>query len=163
MNQVSVVDRNIELYDRFGACMGELGRTWRTRMDRRLKRRGLSYVQWSVLRSLSCDGDGRVQKDLAHAVGIDGPGLVGVLDRLVGRNLVERREAQHDRRFKTVHLTDQARDLLTVCDDDLHLLRVEMLKDMDPAEIEGAIELLTKILASMSPEGVAKVATGGRR
>ena len=96
------------LQDRFGEMVGELARLWRVEMNRRLQPHGLSVGQWLALRALARKGDGTVQKELAEAIGIEGSTLVGLLDRLSKAGLVERREAAHDRRFKSVHLSAEA-------------------------------------------------------
>ncbi len=140
MDQI-VADPASETLDEFGVKLGEMGRLWRTQMHRRLKSVGLGYMQWSALRYLAQVGDGCVQKDLAVALGIEGPTMVGVLDRLVAMDLVKRREAQHDRRFKTVHLAPTAHDLLDRAENELRGLRAEMLRDVPEADIKTCIRV----------------------
>ena len=96
------------LSDRLGEMVGEVARLWRVEMNRRLQPHGLSVGQWLALRALARKGDGTVQKELAEAIGIEGSTLVGLLDRLARAGLVERREAAHDRRFKSLHLSAEA-------------------------------------------------------
>lgn len=131
--------------DDFGHKFGDMGRLWRTEMHRRLKAVGLSFVQWSALRYLAQDGDAMVQKDLALAVGIEGPTMVGVLDRMVAMGLVERREASHDRRFKTVHLTAKAETLLGRAEAELRVLRQDMLQGIAEADLRTAIRVFDTI------------------
>lgn len=131
--------------DDFGHKFGDIGRLWRTEMHRRLKAVGLSFVQWSALRYLAQDGDAMVQKDLAAAVGVEGPTMVGLLDRLVAMGLVERREAAHDRRFKTVHLTPKAAKLLGRAEAELQVLRQDMLQGISEADLRTAIRVFDAI------------------
>ena len=100
------------LHDRFGERLGEVARLWRVQMNRRLQSHGLSVAQWLVLRALARKGDGTVQRDLAEAIGVEGSTLVGLLDRLAKAGLIERREAAHDRRYKSVYLSAAAQDLI---------------------------------------------------
>jgi MarR family transcriptional regulator for hemolysin len=51
------------------------------------------------------------QKDLAAALGIEGPSLVRLLDGLERRGLIERREDGADRRARGIHLTHDGREL----------------------------------------------------
>ena len=75
-----------------------MARAWRGQVERELKPLGLTFVQWSTLTQISMSEGDLVQKDLALRVGIDSPTMVGVLDRLVKGELVERRTSSHDRR-----------------------------------------------------------------
>jgi DNA-binding MarR family transcriptional regulator len=45
--------------------------------------------------------------ELATALGCDNSNVTGIIDRLEDRGLVERRSAEHDRRLKMVHVTDE--------------------------------------------------------
>jgi MarR family transcriptional regulator, transcriptional regulator for hemolysin len=56
-------------------------------------------------------GRGVRQKELAAALGIEGPSLVRLLDDLERRGLIERREAEADRRARGIYLTAPGREL----------------------------------------------------
>ncbi|HEX8207170.1 MAG TPA: MarR family transcriptional regulator [Solirubrobacteraceae bacterium] len=49
--------------------------------------------------------------ELAGALRCDNSNVTGIADRLEARGLVERRAAEHDRRLKMLHLTDQGAEL----------------------------------------------------
>ena len=51
------------------------------------------------------------QKELATALGIEGPSLVRLLDNLERRGLIERREDESDRRARGIYLTPAGHDL----------------------------------------------------
>ncbi len=131
--------------DRFWEKLGEMGRMWRTQINRRLKPLGVSHIQWVTLRYLQVEGDGVVQKDLAAAVGVEGPAMVGVLDRLVARGHVERRQAVHDRRAKTVHLTTGGRAILERAEAELGDLRERMLEGFAAAELETCVRVFERM------------------
>jgi len=78
---------------------------------------------------------GKTQKELAILLGIEGPTLVGLLDRLAHDGWIERREADYDRRAKTVHLRPKARELLRDINEVAASLRQELLSDMTFEEI----------------------------
>ena len=102
----------IARHDSMSRTLANFGRLLRVELNRQMQAHGLSFPQWQVLRTLAEKGDGVVQKELAEALGIEGATLVGLLDRLARGGWIERREAAHDRRFKTVHLTPGAHDRL---------------------------------------------------
>ena len=134
----TVVETTATALDTFAVRLANFGRMMRTQLDRRLRKFGISYVQWSTIRHLTQEGDGIVQKQLAGAVGIEGPTMVGVLDRLVGAGLVERREAEHDRRYKTVHLTARGRALMDEAELELAEFRRDLLQGLPESDLEVA-------------------------
>ena len=80
------------LRDLFGLELGLLARWWRSKLDERLRPLGLSQARWTALWHLARGGDGLTQKQLARAVGVEGPSMVRVLDALERDGLVERRQ-----------------------------------------------------------------------
>lgn len=78
--------------------------------DRRFAEAGASLVTWIVLRhALQAQPPGFSQSELAAALGIGGPALVGHLDRLEAEGLVARRRDHHDRRVTRVTITPAGR------------------------------------------------------
>ena len=121
--------------ENFGVQLVETSRVWRNKLDQRLKPLGLSQAKWIVLLHLA-KGDDITQKELAQRVGIEGPTLVGLLDRLSSDGLIERRESPTDRRSKTVHLTAKAHDITQQITAVVRELRNDLFKGFDMAELE---------------------------
>lgn len=69
---------------------------------------GFSMYQYSVL-ALLAEGDSATQRSIASVLGVDGSQLVGVLDDLEDRDLIERRRDPDDRRRHTVSLTPEGK------------------------------------------------------
>ncbi len=135
----------------FAVSLGDVARLWRGQIDRRLRPRGLSFMQWLTLSQLSRAGAAVVQKDLAALVSIEGPTMVGILDRLVQSELVERRVSPLDRRANTVHLTMSGHDKLDEVEGELRALREEMLADLSGADLESGIRVLNHIAERAKP------------
>ena len=133
------------LRQNFGYHIGEVARLWRGQIDGHVRPLGLSFMQWVTLLQLSRADDDVVQKDLAQAVGIEGPTMVGVLDRLVKAGLVERRVAAHDRRANTVHLTGDGHAILRAAGEEIGTLRDELLEGLSDAELRTAIAVLAHV------------------
>lgn len=74
---------------------------------------GVTERQWRVLRLL-WDADGQPLLTLAEGALIPAPSLVGVIDRLEARGLVQRRRSEQDRRVVQVWLTPVGFDLKAV-------------------------------------------------
>ncbi len=131
--------------EQLGAALAEAARAWRARLDERLRPLGLSQARWIILLQLSRHGDGVAQKVLADRVGIEGPTLVRLLDRMTEDGWLERRESETDRRCKTVHLTDKARDVIEEIRKVATALRSELLAGTTPDELETMLRILQQI------------------
>ncbi len=140
-----------DVRDAFSAGLRDVGRLLRGEIDRRLRPLGLSYLQWATLTYLARAGDGVVQKDLAASLGIDGPSMVGILDRLVKAGLVERREVPADRRFKAVYLTDAAAAVLAQGEAETRALHRSILAGVPREDIETCIHVFRRVAAWAEP------------
>lgn len=144
---------------RFGIQLVGLARRWRRALDQRLAAIGLSDASWAPLVHLAELGDGRCQKELAAAVGIDESTLVRLLDLLAERGLVERHPSPRDRRLKLLHLTPQGS--AAVADIRTKLARIEdqLLEDLSDAEIDRAMIAFARIDARIHAAQAAPVST----
>jgi len=138
-----------------GFAIGEAARIWRTKLDERLRPLGLSQSRWMVLLNLDKRGDGVVQKALAEWMGIEGPTLVRILDRMTEDGWIERRESTRDRRAKTVHLTPQSHSIIERINKIAAQLRGEMLLDIDAADMDTCLRVLLQIKHWAEPESPA--------
>lgn len=126
-------------------ALGEVSRCWRAKLDERLRPLGLSQSRWMVLLHLSKRGDGVVQKALAEWMGIEGPTLVRILDRMTEDGWIERRESPTDRRAKTVHLTQHSRSVIQKINAVATQLRSELLAGIPRGELETCMRVLQQI------------------
>lgn len=120
---------------RFGIHLVGLARRWRRALDQRLAVIGLTDATWAPLVHLAELGDGRCQKELAAAVGIDESTLVRLLDLLVERGLVERQPSPRDRRLKLVHLTPAGHTAVRDIRAKLARIEDQLLEDLSDPEI----------------------------
>ncbi len=133
------------VWEQLGPLLGETARLWRARLDERLRPLGLSQARWLVLLQLARRGDGVMQKELAQWVGIEGPTLVRLLDRMSEDGWIQRRDFPHDRRAKTVHLTDKAHGVIGQINAVAAELRRELLDGVDPADIPTCLRVLQQV------------------
>jgi MarR family transcriptional regulator for hemolysin len=134
-----------KLTENLGILLAGTARAWRTRLDQRLKPLGLSQAKWRVLWHLSKSGDGVVQRELAESLGVEGPTVVRLLDRMTEDGWIERRDSTHDRRSKTVHLTEKAQCVTKQIESIALRLRGELLADIPREELVQCMEVLQKI------------------
>ncbi len=99
------------LTDRAGFLLSELGYYGADRFAERLRPLGLRPRHFGLLTHLA-HADGRSQQQLADAMGIHRNQMVGLVDDLETRGLVERRCHPCDRRAHALFLTPKARKLL---------------------------------------------------
>ena len=89
------------------------------------------------------------QGALAEALGVEGPSLVRVLDQLVAAGLMERREDAHDRRAKTLHLTDAGHALRAQVEDVLVELRRRLFQGVSEADLQACLRVFDALKVSL--------------
>src|SRR5689334_25036268 len=94
----------------FGYRVSRISRRLRQAVDAELQVFGLTEATWRPLAYVGRLGGGVRQKELATALGIEGPSLVRLLDSLERRGLIERREDEYDRRARGIYLTPAGHD-----------------------------------------------------
>lgn len=129
----------------FGIHLFRAAHLWRREANKVLAESGFSSSVISPLMLLNELGDGMRQRDLAEEMGVEGPSLVRLLDSLEAAKLVERREAPDDRRAKTLHLTDEGRDMLVRVNTALNDVRRRLLEGASGPEIAGAMRAMAAI------------------
>lgn len=133
--------------DELGLVLFGTARAWRTKLDRRLRPLGLTQGKWRTLVQLSLGGDKLTQKEIAERMGIEGPTLAGLLDRLQQDGWIERRSSADDRRCKTVHLQRRSKAVLDKIFNAAHDLRHELIEDIPQRDLEICVRVLGQIRA----------------
>ena len=131
--------------DRFALVLAETARTWRNKLDQRLKPLGLSQAKWRVLLYLAKDGDGLMQRELAERLSVEGPTVVRLLDRMTTDGWIQRRESPSDRRVKTVHMTAKARRTVERIETIAGQLRAELFADIPRTELLACLDVLKRL------------------
>lgn len=131
--------------ERLGVAIGDCARIWRLRANERLKPLGLSQSTWLALWHLSTCADGLRQNELADRLGIEGPTLVRLLDRLEKEGLVLRAMEAEDRRQRRINLTPAAAPLLAKVRASVAELRGEIFAGLPDADIEAALAVLSSL------------------
>lgn len=116
----------------------------------RLMTEGLAHVDarkwhYAVLASLQEHGPGS-QATLSRRTGIYRSDMVGVLNELAERGLVERAPDPGDRRRNVITITAAGRRHLRRLDTVLDDLHEELLAPLLPAERDQLVRLLTRLL-----------------
>lgn len=131
----------------FGYQLAFAARRWRRELDEALGGFGLTDASWRPLVHLGRLGEGARQNDLARSLGIEGPSLVRLLDRLAAAGFLERREDPSDRRAKTLHLTDDGRRLVARLRAVVSDACVDLLEDIDEQDFAACMRVFDRISA----------------
>jgi len=110
----------------------------------RMERYQLKPVDFSVL-SLVHHNPGITSRQLCTALGILPPNLVGMVNTLEKRELVERQPHPRDGRAMGLHLTARGRKLMRDAEKTAAELEADLASRLTPAELRTLIGLLKKI------------------
>lgn len=147
MSDTSDAAAGTPLTERTGFLISQLGFYAAGRFTERLAPLGLQPRHFGLLTHLS-GGEGQTQQQLADAMGIHRNAMVGLIDDLEDRGLVQRRRHPADRRAHAVHLTATARDVLPKAQRAADEHDAELLAELDDAERACLITLLQRVAAS---------------
>jgi MarR family transcriptional regulator, transcriptional regulator for hemolysin len=128
--------------ERFSAAVHNTARGWRLLIDKQLKHLGIGQAGWMTIAMVAKAREPMSQRALADVVGVEGPSMVSMLDRLEREGLVMRAPSPTDRRVKLVHLTEAGTALYKQVKQQANAVRGALLGDIDPAQLEAATELL---------------------
>jgi MarR family transcriptional regulator for hemolysin len=138
--------------ERFSAAVHNTARGWRLLIDKQLKHLGIGQAGWMTIAMIAKSGEAMSQRALADLVGVEGPSMVSMLDRLEREGLVTRAPSPTDRRVKLVHLTDAGTALYKQVKDQANAVRGSLLGDIDPAQLEAATGLLELLRARIEEQ-----------
>jgi DNA-binding MarR family transcriptional regulator len=98
---------------RLGFLLHEVARLLRKRFEQKARSHGLTRSQWQAIAYIARN-EGIPQGALADLLEIESITLVHILDKLAGRELIERRHHPTDRRTWLLYLKEAARPLLLI-------------------------------------------------
>jgi DNA-binding MarR family transcriptional regulator len=140
-----VTDR--ALTDRANFLLSHLGFHVAQTFAARLAPLGIAPNHFGLLMHLD-RGEGSTQQQLADALGIHRKVMVGLVDDLEKRGLVERRRHPADRRAHALHLTGAARELLPRAREVADRHEEEILAPLGPGERAQLLAALQRIAES---------------
>ena len=94
-----------------GVLLERASRVVGERLDREIGRDGITSDHWRVLRRLA-DGEGHTMGELAEHLQMNPPTLTKLIDKMVGKSLVQRAADPEDSRRVLVYAADAGLELL---------------------------------------------------
>jgi DNA-binding MarR family transcriptional regulator len=134
-----------------GLLLERAGRVVAERLDRAIGLDGVTSDHWRVL-CLLADGEGHTMGELAERLQMNPPTLTKLIDRMVGKSLVQRAADPEDSRRVLVYATDAGLALLQELQgkvDQHHAALQALLGDRNTSQLERL--LMTLIEAAERP------------
>jgi DNA-binding MarR family transcriptional regulator len=130
--------------------LGRLGITVKKQAVEELEAAGYSPYDYGVL-TLAADGECRTQGTIADTLGLDRGQLVGLLDGLEERGLIERKRDPEDRRRHAVVLTTDGKRQLSRLRSIVKRIEDEFFAPLDADEREQLHQLLVTVARYHDP------------
>jgi DNA-binding MarR family transcriptional regulator len=127
-----------------GLLLERAGRVVAGRLDRAIGRNGVTSDHWRVLRVLA-DAEGHTMGEIAERLQINPPTLTKLMDRMVGKSLVQRAADPEDSRRVLVYATDAGLALLAELQgkvDRHHAALQALLGDRNARQLERLLTTL---------------------
>ncbi|MBB4618952.1 MarR family transcriptional regulator [Sphingomonas abaci] len=134
---------------RLAAGLVPVARAYRLHLDRELAGLSLSHSSALAVMLLGRMADGVRQGELAERLGVEGPTLVPLVDRIARAGLIERRGDPADRRAKTLHLTPAGRDLAERAEERSAAVRARLFAGIDDAALDAAIQVIERLQSAL--------------
>jgi MarR family transcriptional regulator for hemolysin len=127
--------------------------------DAALTEAGGSMAVWLVLVSVKAGGHG-TQRNLAEAMGIEGPTLTHHLTRMEAAGLVVRTRDPENRRVQRVELTDAGEATFERLRARATAFDRQLRRGLSEAEVAQLSDLLDRLQQNVAPEAVEAVPVG---
>ena len=131
-----------------GFALSSVGRAVAVALSAGLAPLELEPREFALLRRVSLN-EGGSQQAMGERLGIPPSRMVGLVDGLQERGLLERRPSQTDRRAHALHLTSAGIRLLAQASTLVSAMESEITQDLDAVEQAHLIELLDRLGARL--------------
>jgi len=135
-----------EMLARPAVLLGRLGTAMKMESMERFEAAGFSVYHYGVLALLD-EGERQTQATIADALGVDRSMLVGLLDQLEERGMIERRRDPNDRRRQMVKLVPAGRRQLAEFRKIVEKIEDDFLAPLDEEERATLHDLLLRVAA----------------
>lgn len=132
-----------------GYSIAMANRALRKALDAELEHYGITFPQWQVLASLALEGE-TSQVKLAELIGVEGPTLVRILDRMEQKSWVKRKVSSRDRRQKIISPTKKVEGVWKKMTECAHGVRDDAVKGISAKDVATLQKLLKKIRENLN-------------
>ncbi|ODS31631.1 MAG: Transcriptional regulator SlyA [Candidatus Scalindua rubra] len=126
-------------------------RALRKALDAKLGHYGITFSQWQVLAGLALEGE-ISQVKLAELIGVEGPTLVRILDRMEQKGWIKRKVSSRDRRQKLITPTKKVEVVWKKMTECAHEVRSGAVKRISSKDVATLRKLLEKIRENLNEQ-----------
>jgi MarR family transcriptional regulator, transcriptional regulator for hemolysin len=144
------IQPSMSVQEKFGMAIGDVGRLWRDRLNRRLKPIGLSQTKWRALLYLSRLPEGVTQSALARMLSIEAPSATRLIQQLEAAGWLTRHSSSVDGRRKMVQVTAKARKIIVRIDAEVKQLRAETVGKLSTEQAAAGLAVLQALQSFLS-------------
>ncbi len=127
-----------------GYSVAMANRALRKALNAELSHYGITFSQWQVLASLALEGE-TSQVKLAELIGVEGPTMVRILDRMEQKGWIKRKASSCDRRQKLISSTKKVESVWKKMAECAHGVRNRAVKGISSKDVANLQRLLKKI------------------
>jgi len=132
-----------------GYSVAMANRALRKALDSELGQYGITFAQWQVLAGLALEGE-TSQVKLAELIGVEGPTLVRILDRMEQKGWIRRKVSLRDRRQKLISPTKKVEGVWKKMTECAHGVRDGAVKGISAKDVANLQKLLKKIRENLN-------------
>jgi len=144
-----ISDTDDQTYFRATRSLVSAARRWRKVANERVKAVGQTMARWETLFLVGFSGEDLTQGELARLISVEGPTMVRMLDVLARDGLIERRQADSDRRVTTNVITTEGTQVIGEVMEVINKLRVEVLGEIEPEKLDICVDVLTQLIRKL--------------
>ncbi|MBI3864535.1 MAG: MarR family transcriptional regulator [Planctomycetia bacterium] len=134
--------------DSLGYWVCSTSHALRRALNTELAKEGITYRQWEVLARIALQGE-LSQSELADALGIEAPTLVGILDRMERDGWLDRYSCPNDRRKKRIRATEKAESVWVRMVDCAHRVRGQAREGLSQSDLDALRSICARIRANL--------------
>jgi MarR family transcriptional regulator, transcriptional regulator for hemolysin len=125
--------------------------------DQELRKKvGITFGQWKIIiivvNNTDDDNNGLTQREIADKLGLEGPTLIPIIDKLEKDGFLLRKVDKNDRRNNRIFLTKKSKDLLDSMINCGQNIKQILLKDISDADISITKNTLEKMWQNIQNE-----------
>ena len=132
-----------------GYSIAMANRALRKALDAELGHYGITFSQWQILAGLALEGE-TSQVKLAELIGVEGPTLVRILDRMEQKGWIRRKVSLRDRRQKLISPTKKVEGVWKKMTECAHGVRDGAVKGISAKDVANLQKLLKKIRENLN-------------
>ena len=109
----------------------------------------ITFSQWKIIITLVNNSDGLTQREIADKLGLEGPTLIPIIDKLEKDGFVIRKVGKNDRRNNQIFLTEKTNNALELMIKSAIKIRNKSLHSITEENISITKNTLEKILMNI--------------